>query len=102
MGLLLLGETISGDTGITLGALLGILGLAGGAAVAAIISRVTHGLAIQQLRVDLKEQSDGAKIAVARLHDLESWRTATKAAEDALERHSSTTRGTKPYPRGPG
>jgi len=97
---LLLAETISGETSVSLALLLSLVGLLGGTGVAAIISRVTHGLAIKQMREDLRAQASSLKEHADRIKDLENWRVAREAAELAIKEHASTTRGTQPYDRG--
>lgn len=47
---MILAETLTPDTGMSLGLLIGLVGLLGGGLVVAIASRVTHGLLLKHLR----------------------------------------------------
>jgi hypothetical protein len=97
----LLAETIGSDTSVTLGLLMGAIGLVGGSVVAAIVSRVNHGNAIAQLRIDLATEKLARDDQAKRLRVLEEWKLVQEALDNAgVQASGSTTKGTRPYPRG--
>lgn len=97
----LLAETIGSDTTVTIGLLLGVGGLLSGSLLAAIVSRVNHGNAIAQLKLDATKDQQALEDIGKRLLEVEKWRLVQEALDEAAVKASgSTTKGTRPYTRG--
>ncbi len=80
----LLAETINGETAISLQTLLTIFGLLGSSIVLSIVTIVTQGFAIKQLRVELEEVKTWRQIATKQLSDYEKEEHAEKVAKEAV------------------
>jgi len=92
-------ETISGDTGLTIGLVVTLVASIGGLVASAIVSRERHGSAIRTLTDDNSKRDTRVEALEARLRALEEWRLVSDAVDDAVKSGTSTARGTRPYTR---
>jgi uncharacterized membrane protein YjgN (DUF898 family) len=96
---MLLAETINGETAISLQTLLTIFGLLGSSIVLSIVTIVTQGLALKQLRVELEAVKSWQLVATKQLSDYEKEEHAEKVAKEAVKealRDTASRSGVRP------
>jgi hypothetical protein len=117
--MILLAETLTPDTGISIGLILGIAGSLGTALVTGIVSRVLLNVSIKHLRSDLTELTELLEDRTKRLVTLENdklirdhsredraglvtmFADVVREAIGHAPQGDSSRSGTRPYPRPP-
>jgi len=83
--MILLAETLTTETGVSVGLLLSIAGLVGGGLITGIVSRVLHNVSIKHLRADVEELTTCLQDRTKRLQELETKERVREAIKEDRE-----------------